>query len=78
MKSVHMRARRPVRMGSMRGITARRMRTRRSTARSGTSGPANRLTTLREMTNIANQDSQPQVFGDVRRRHVIGELRVQF
>jgi hypothetical protein len=30
------------------------------------------------MTNIANQDSQPQVFGDVRRRHVIGELRVQF
>jgi hypothetical protein len=30
------------------------------------------------MINIANQEIQQHVFGDVLRRQVIGELRVQF
>jgi iron complex outermembrane receptor protein len=39
---------------------------------------ANRVTTSLKMVNIANQEIQQHVFGDVLKRQVIGELRVQF
>jgi iron complex outermembrane receptor protein len=39
---------------------------------------ANRLTTSLKMINIADQEIQQHVFGDLLRRQVIGELRVQF
>jgi hypothetical protein len=39
---------------------------------------ANRVTTSIKMVNIANQEIQQHVFGDVLKRQVIGELRVQF
>jgi len=44
----------------------------------GVKWAANRLTTSVKMINIANQEIQQHVFGDVLRRQVIGELRVQF
>jgi hypothetical protein len=44
----------------------------------GVKWAANRLTTSLKMINIANQEIQQHVFGDVLRRQVIGELRVQF
>lgn len=37
-----------------------------------------RLTTSLKMINIANQDIQQHVFGDVLKRQIIGELRAQF
>ena len=40
--------------------------------------PGSRLTTSLKMINIANQDIQQHVFGDVLKRQIIGELRVQF
>ena len=30
------------------------------------------------MTNLANQDIQQHVFGDITKRQVVGELRVNF
>jgi iron complex outermembrane receptor protein len=39
---------------------------------------ADRLTTTLKVINLGNQDIQSHVFGDVVKRQVIGELRVQF
>ncbi len=38
----------------------------------------NRLTTSIKATNLANQNVQQHVFGDVLKRQIVGELRVQF
>jgi outer membrane receptor protein involved in Fe transport len=37
-----------------------------------------RLTTTLKTTNLANQDVQQHVFGDILKRQVVGELRVKF
>jgi hypothetical protein len=39
---------------------------------------SDRLTTSLKMINVANQDIQQHVFGDVLKQQIIGELRVQF
>ena len=36
------------------------------------------LTTSVKATNLGNQDIQQHVFGDVIKRQIVGELRVQF
>ena len=36
------------------------------------------LTTSVKVINLANQDVQQHVFGDIIKRQVVGELRVQF
>ncbi len=38
----------------------------------------NRITTSIKGTNLANQDIQQHVFGDIIKRSVVGELRVNF
>jgi outer membrane receptor protein involved in Fe transport len=38
----------------------------------------NKLTTSLKVTNLANQDVQQHVFGDITKRQIVGELRVQF
>jgi outer membrane receptor protein involved in Fe transport len=38
----------------------------------------NRLTTSIKATNLANQNVQQHVFGDILKRQIVGELRVQF
>ena len=38
----------------------------------------NRVTTSIKATNLANQAVQQHVFGDILKRQVVGELRVQF
>jgi len=38
----------------------------------------NRVTTSIKATNLANQNVQQHVFGDILKRQVVGELRVQF
>ena len=37
-----------------------------------------KLTTSVKATNLGNQDVQQHVFGDVIKRQIVGELRVQF
>ena len=41
-------------------------------------GAGDRITTSVKVTNLANQDIQQHVFGDVTKRQVVGELRVGF
>jgi hypothetical protein len=36
------------------------------------------VTTSIKATNLGNQDVQQHVFGDVLKRQIVGELRVQF
>ncbi len=38
----------------------------------------NKVTTSVKVINLANQDVQQHVFGDILKRQVVGELRVQF
>ena len=38
----------------------------------------NQLTTTVKVINLANQDVQQHVFGDIMKRQVIGELKVGF
>jgi hypothetical protein len=38
----------------------------------------NKLTTTIKVINLANSDVQQHVFGDMLKRQVVGELRVQF
>ena len=37
-----------------------------------------RLTTTLKMMNIGNDDVQQHIFGDITKRQIVGELRVQF
>jgi outer membrane receptor protein involved in Fe transport len=39
---------------------------------------ANKLTTSLKVTNLGNQDVQQHVFGDITKRQIVGEMRVQF
>ena len=41
-------------------------------------GSKDQVTTAVKATNLANQDVQQHVFGDITKRQVVGELRVQF
>ncbi|MEN3337956.1 MAG: outer rane receptor for ferrienterochelin and colicin [Acidobacteriota bacterium] len=41
-------------------------------------GPEGRVVTSVKVTNLANQDIEQHVFGDITKRQVVGELRVQF
>jgi iron complex outermembrane receptor protein len=41
-------------------------------------GPRDRITTSVKATNLGNQNVQQHVFGDITKRQVVGELRVQF
>jgi iron complex outermembrane receptor protein len=41
-------------------------------------GPNDRVTTTVKASNLANQNVQQHVFGDITKRQVVGELRVQF
>jgi hypothetical protein len=41
-------------------------------------GSKDRVTTTVKATNLANQNVQQHVFGDITKRQVVGELRVQF
>jgi outer membrane receptor protein involved in Fe transport len=41
-------------------------------------GEGDRVTTSVKVTNLANRDIQQHVFGDIMKRQVVGELRVQF
>jgi outer membrane receptor protein involved in Fe transport len=41
-------------------------------------GPRDRITTSIKATNLGNQNVQQHVFGDITKRQVVGELRVQF
>ena len=38
----------------------------------------NRVTTSVKVINLANQDVQQHVFGDILKRQVVGEMRVRF
>jgi len=44
----------------------------------GVKWASNRLTTSIKATNIGNADVQQHVFGDIIKRSVVGELRVNF
>jgi hypothetical protein len=44
----------------------------------GVKWAANRLTTSVKVINLANQQVQQHVFGDILKRQVVGELRVEF
>ena len=37
-----------------------------------------KVTTSLKVTNLANEDVQQHVFGDILKRQVVGEMRVQF
>ena len=41
-------------------------------------GSKDRVTTTVKTTNLANQNVQQHVFGDITKRQVVGELRVEF
>jgi outer membrane receptor protein involved in Fe transport len=41
-------------------------------------GPRNRVTTTIKAANLGNQNVQQHVFGDITKRQVVGELRVEF
>jgi outer membrane receptor protein involved in Fe transport len=41
-------------------------------------GPKDRVITTLKATNLANQNVQQHVFGDITKRQIVGELRVQF
>jgi iron complex outermembrane receptor protein len=41
-------------------------------------GPRDRVTTTLKATNLGNQKVQQHVFGDITKRQIVGELRVQF
>lgn len=41
-------------------------------------GPRDRITTSIKATNLGNQNVQQHVFGDITKRQMVGELRVQF
>jgi iron complex outermembrane receptor protein len=41
-------------------------------------GPRDRITTSIKATNLGNQNVQQHVFGDITKRQIVGELRVQF
>jgi outer membrane receptor protein involved in Fe transport len=41
-------------------------------------GPRDRITTSVKATNLGNQNVQQHVFGDITKRQIVGELRVQF
>ena len=41
-------------------------------------GAHDRVTTSIKATNLANQRVQQHVFGDITKRQVVGELKVQF
>jgi hypothetical protein len=41
-------------------------------------GPKDRVTTTLKATNLGNQKVQQHVFGDITKRQIAGELRVQF
>jgi outer membrane receptor for ferrienterochelin and colicin len=41
-------------------------------------GPTDRITTSIKAVNLANQNVQQHVFGDITKRQVVGEFRVQF
>ena len=41
-------------------------------------GPNDRVTTTIKASNLANQNVQQHVFGDITKRQVVGELRVEF
>ena len=41
-------------------------------------GAQDRLVTTIKVTNLANQDIQQHVFGDITKRQIVGEMRVQF
>jgi outer membrane receptor protein involved in Fe transport len=41
-------------------------------------GPKDRMTTTLKANNLANQNVQQHVFGDITKRQIVGELRVQF
>jgi len=44
----------------------------------GVKWAANRLTTSVKVVNLTNEDIQQHVFGDILKRQVLGELKVQF
>ena len=58
--------------------TARRRPTRSSTAASASSGLDDKVTTSIKAINLGNADVQQHVFGDVTKRQIVGEVRVQF
>jgi hypothetical protein len=41
-------------------------------------GARDRITTSVKVTNLANQNIQQHVFGDLTKRQIVGELRVGF
>ena len=41
-------------------------------------GSQDRVVTTVKVTNLANQDIQQHVFGDITKRQIVGEMRVQF
>jgi hypothetical protein len=40
--------------------------------------PARKVTALLKVNNIFNKDIQQHVFGDIIKRSVVGELRIQY